>query len=68
LYLPKKIDLDVDEIANDIYELTFDHKGLVGICGNFIFIENTLLEHSHTVPFQDWRTFIRGKPTYESIM
>ncbi|CAG8674106.1 1658_t:CDS:1, partial [Paraglomus brasilianum] len=48
----KKIDLDVDEIANDIYELTLGHKGLVGICGNFI--ENTLLEHSRTVSFQDW--------------
>ncbi|CAG8617115.1 4616_t:CDS:2, partial [Paraglomus occultum] len=69
----KKIELDVNEIANDIYELTSGHKGLVGICGNFI--ENTLLKCSRTVSFQDWnknatklRTFIWGKPTYDSIM
>ncbi|CAG8627555.1 10350_t:CDS:2 [Acaulospora morrowiae] len=69
----KKIELDVNEIANDIYELTFGHKGLVGICGNFI--ENTLLKCSRTVSFQDWnknatklRTFVWGKPTYYSIM
>ena len=69
----KDLDIKVHGIAKDIYELTSGHKGLVGVCGNFI--EGKLLRNRRTVSLKDWKAhsfdlagFVVGKQTYSSML
>ena len=69
----RDVDLDVDEISNDIYELTQGHKGLVGVCGTFI--QERLFDRNRKVTLGDWKAnsynlqcFVESKQTYSSIL
>lgn len=71
----KSTSFNVVEIASDVFELTLGHKGLVGVCGDFIQISYDY-GTSPIVSVDDWRkctgvrlqAYIRGKSTYNSII
>ncbi|CAG8635326.1 8917_t:CDS:2, partial [Paraglomus occultum] len=66
--------LDLTEIAADIFHLTFGHKGLVGLCG--FYLEYFVVNGKRSVSFDDWTKhttvdlpiFVMGQATYYSII
>ncbi|CAG8469938.1 1578_t:CDS:2 [Ambispora gerdemannii] len=66
-------ELDIYQIAEDIYSLTLGHKGLVGLCCSYL--ETKIMEGKIKLTIDGWNEvtfrlpeFIRGKATYEFII
>jgi predicted AAA+ superfamily ATPase len=65
-------ELDINEIAKEIYLLTYGHKGLVGSCCSYI--EDNMMVGKCKLTLDDWNKesykltkYIRRQATYESI-
>ncbi|CAB4403907.1 unnamed protein product [Rhizophagus irregularis] len=69
-----KLNVDVDEIVADIYSLTLEHKGLVGICCHYF--ATNLMVGTNEANLCDWEKhtliqlpqYIKEQATYKSII